>query len=138
MPVDSRNAFVTQFEFRFVEGALERNPGFDGRLRSARSCLWLDNAQPRPWDFVGLTAFCDLFFGRIFHVQGTVFPAATVSMTAHIHVDSEGLSALGTCPLLGVADAHVFTSGFFDQAAQLWSPNGRLLVTTTQIVSYRR
>src|SRR6516165_11197425 len=21
-----------------------------------RSCLWLDNAQPRPWDFVGLTA----------------------------------------------------------------------------------
>ena len=137
MPNDSPNAFVGQFEFRFVEGNLERLPTFDGRLRSARTCLWLDNAVPRPWDFIGLTTFCDLFFGRIFHVQGTVFPAATVSMTAYFHVDSEALSALGSRPLLGVADANVFVAGFFDQAAQLWSPDGRLLATTTQIVNYR-
>jgi acyl-CoA thioesterase len=134
---DSPNAFVGQFEFRFVEGSLERLPSFDGRARSARTCLWLDNAVPRPWDFIGLTTFCDLFFGRIFHVQGTVFPAATVSMTAYFHVDSEALSALGSRPLLGVADANVFVAGFFDQAAQLWSPDGRLLATTTQIVNYR-
>jgi len=137
MPTDGRNAFVEQFEFRFVEGALERNASFDGRLRSARSCLWLNNALPRPWDFIGLTTFCDLFFGRIFHVQGTVFPAATVSMTAYFHVDAEGLSALDDGPLLGVADANVFEAGFFDQTAQLWSDNGRLLATTTQIVRYR-
>jgi hypothetical protein len=31
----------------------------------------------------------------------------------------------------------VFEQGFFDQAAQLWSGDGRLLATTTQIVSYR-
>jgi acyl-CoA thioesterase len=137
MRTDGRNAFVEQFEFRFVEGALERNAGFDGKLRSARSCLWLNNAVPRNWDFVGLTTFCDLFFGRIFHVQGTVFPAATVSLTAYFHVDAASLSALGNCPLLGVADANVFDTGFFDQTAQLWSPDGRLLATTTQIVNYR-
>lgn len=137
MPTDGRNAFVEQFEFRFVEGALERGPCFDGRQRSARSTLWLNNARPRPWDFVGLTAFCDLFFGRIFHVQGTVFPAATVSMTAYFHVDAESLSALGDGPLLGVADANVFEAGFFDQTAQLWSDERRLLATTTQIVNYR-
>ncbi len=138
MPTDGRNAFVEQFEFRFVEGALERSPSFDGTLRSARSCLWLNNAVPREWDFVGLAAFCDLFFGRIFHVQGTVFPAATVSMTAYFHVDESHLSTLGsTGPLLGVADASVFEAGFFDQTAQLWSPDGRLLATTTQIVNYR-
>jgi hypothetical protein len=137
MPNDSRNAFVSQFEFRFAEGPIERNPAFDGKLRSARSCLWLDNAVPRDWDFIGLTTFCDLFFGRIFHVQGTVFPAATVSMTAYFHVDAAGLAALGCGPLLGVADAHVFTTGFFDQTAQLWSSDSRLLATTTQIVTYR-
>ncbi|MBS0223739.1 MAG: thioesterase family protein [Proteobacteria bacterium] len=134
---DGPNAFVSQFEFRFVEGSLERLPSFDGRLRSARTSLWLDNAVPRPWDFIGLTTFCDLFFGRIFHVQGTVFPAATVSMTAYFHIDSDGLSALGDGPLLGVADANTFVAGFFDQTAQLWSTDGRLLATTTQIVSYR-
>jgi acyl-CoA thioesterase len=134
---DSRNAFVSQFEFRFVDGAIERNPSFDGKLRNARSCLWLNNAEPRPWDFIGLTTFCDLFFGRIFHVQGTVFPAATVSMTAYFHIDAEGLAALGSGPLLGVADANVFSAGFFDQTAQLWSSDGRLLATTTQIVNYR-
>jgi acyl-CoA thioesterase len=137
MPTDGRNAFVRQFEFRFVEGALERSPRFDGRPRSARSCAWLNNAVRRKWDFVGLTAFCDLFFGRIFHVQGTVFPAATVSMTAYFHVDSDGLSTLGDGPLLGIADANVFVAGFFDQTAQLWSSGGRLLATTTQIVHYR-
>lgn len=137
MQTNGRNAFVRQFEFRFVEGALEHNAGFDGKLRSARSCLWLNNAVPREWDFVGLTTFCDLFFGRIFHVQGAVFPVATVSLTAYFHVDSASLSALGDCPLLGVADANVFEAGFFDQTAQLWSPNGCLLATTTQIVNYR-
>ena len=137
MANDSRNAFVSQFAFRFVEGALERNPAFDGKLRSARTCLWLDHTVPRSWDFVGLTAFCDLFFGRIFHVQGTVFPAATVSLTAYFHIDGEVLASLGACPLLGVADAKIFTSGFFDQSAELWSPDRRLLATTTQIVNYR-
>jgi hypothetical protein len=58
-------------------------------------------------------------------------------MTAYFHVDSEALSALGSGPLLGVADANVFAAGFFDQVAQLWSPGGRLLATTTQIVNYR-
>jgi acyl-CoA thioesterase len=137
MPNDSPNAFVGQFEFRFVAGKLERLPTFDGKLRSARSCLWLNNVVPRNWDFIGLTTFCDLFFGRIFHVQGTVFPAATVSMTAYFHSNSESLATLGDGPLLGVADANVFVAGFFDQTAQLWSSDGRLLATTTQIVNYR-
>jgi hypothetical protein len=126
-----------KFEFRFVEGNLERLPSFDGRVRSARTRLWLDNAVLRPWDFIGLTTLCDLFFSRIFHVQGIVFPAATVSMTAYFHIDSDGLPALGNGRLLGIADANTFVAGFFDQTAQLWSADGCLLATTTQIVSYR-
>lgn len=137
MPTEGRNAFVGQFEFRFVDGALVPAAQPDEPPRSARSCLWLNNAQPRDWDFIGLVAFCDLFFGRIYHVKGTIFPIATVSMTAYFHVGAEELAALGDAPLLGVADANVFHAGFFDQMAQLWSAGGRLIATTTQIVTYR-
>jgi acyl-CoA thioesterase len=137
LPTAGRNAFLSQFEFRFAAGAPDFGPRFDGRPRSARSCVWLNNAIPRPWDFTALAVFCDLFFGRIFHVQGTVFPAATVSLTAYFHVAAAALAALGAEPLLGVADATIFEAGFFDQTAQLWSRAGRLLATTTQIVSYR-
>ena len=136
MPTGGRNAFVGQFEFRFVAGALVPSTESAEGPRSARSCLWLNNAVRRDWDFIGLVAFCDLFFGRIYHVKGTIFPIATVSMTAYFHIDSESLAALGSSPLLGVADANVFHAGFFDQTAQLWS-GGRLLATTTQIVTYR-
>lgn len=137
MTTDGRNAFVGQFEFRFVEGALLPSAQPAETPRSARSCLWLNNAVPRDWDFIGLIAFCDLFFGRIYHVKGTIFPIATVSMTAYFHVDRDSLAALGSAPLLGVADANIFHAGFFDQTAELWSAGGRLLATTTQIVTFR-
>jgi hypothetical protein len=137
MPTDGRNTFVRQFEFRFVEGALQPGPRPDGRPGSARSCLWLNNASPRDWDFIGLTTLCDLFFGRIYFVRGVVFPIATVSMTAYFHADSRELAQLGSGPLLGIADAHTFEKGFFDQTAQIWSRGRRLLATTTQIVNYR-
>jgi acyl-CoA thioesterase len=137
MPTDGRNAFVGQFEFRFVGGAPQFKAQFDGEPRSARSEVWLNNAVPRPWDFIGLATACDLFFGRIYFVQGTLFPIATVSLTAYFHVGEAQLAALGDNPLLGVADAHAFEAGFFDQAAQLWSADGKLVATTTQVVSYR-
>lgn len=137
MPTNGRNAFVSQFDFRFVSGRLELGPQPDDRPSSPRSCLWFNNAQPRAWDFIGLATFCDLFFGRIYFVRRAIFPIATVSLTAYFHVDAAGLSPLGSRHLLGVADANTFGRGFFDQTAQIWSPEGGLLATTTQIVNYR-
>lgn len=137
LSADNRSAFVGQFEFRFVGGAPEFRAEFDGQPRTARSEVWLNNAVPRPWDFIGLTTASDLFFGRIYFVQGTVFPIATVSLSAYFHIGSAGMAALGNRALLGVADANVFEDGFFDQTAQLWTADGRLVATTTQIVNYR-
>ena len=137
LPTMNRNAFVQQFDFRFVDGPPQFKAAFDGQPSTARTEVWLNNAVPRPWDFAGLAVACDLFFGRIYFVQGTVFPIATVSLTAYFHVASDGVAALGDGSLLGVADAHIFEAGFFDQTAQLWSADGRLVATTTQIVNYR-
>ena len=99
--------------------------------------LRVANDPPRPLDFVGLAALCDIFFGRILHVRRRMVPFGTVSMTAFFHASPEDLAAQGSAPVLGVADARVFERGFHDQSAEIWSANGRLLATTHQAVYYR-
>jgi hypothetical protein len=137
MRTDGRSGFLPNFDLRFVEGSPAFGSSYDGVPRSPRTCLWLNNAAPRPLDFIGLATLCDMFFCRIFHVQARLFPVATVSMTAYFHADADGLATVGDRALLGVADANVFELGFHDQYAQLWSPEGALLATTSQIVNYR-
>lgn len=51
--------------------------------------------------------------------------------------NDEAMRAQGTHPLLCTADAHLFADGFADQIAHLWSKDGRLLATSTQIVWYK-
>jgi hypothetical protein len=39
--------------------------------------------------------------------------------------------------VLAVADAKIFHKSYGDQNGELWSPNGRLLATTTQITYFK-
>ena len=39
--------------------------------------------------------------------------------------------------VLAVADAGIFHKGYGDQRGELWSPNGRLLATTTQMAYFK-
>jgi len=39
--------------------------------------------------------------------------------------------------LLAVADASRFHKSYGDQAGRLWSPSGRLLATTTQVMFFK-
>lgn len=64
-------------------------------------------------------------------------PAGTVSLTTYFHTDAAGLAAQGTAPLIGVADTKVFRQGYFDQSAELWSADGRLLATSVQTVYFK-
>ena len=128
--------WVDRYDFRFAEGA----PDWSGRgddMAPARSVLRVANVPPRPLDFVGLAALCDIFFGRIIHLRRRMVPFGTVSMTAFFHATAEDLAAQGTAPVLGVADSRIFERGFHDQSAELWSTDGRLLATTHQTVYYR-
>ena len=70
-------------------------------------------------------------------VRGTLVPAGTVTMTVHFHASASDIAAQGDAPVLGVADAQVFTRNFGDQSAQIWSRSGRLLATTTQLTWYK-
>ncbi len=79
----------------------------------------------------------DAFFGRVFHAKRELVPFGTVSLTTYFHADAEDLAKEDTSRLLAVADAKIFHKSYGDQTGELWSPNGRLLATTTQIAYFK-
>jgi hypothetical protein len=69
-------------------------------------------------------------------VRGELLPFGTVSLTTYFHAAAD-LAAEDIGRVLGVADANIFHKSFGDQTGALWSPNGRLLATTTQIAYFK-
>lgn len=129
--------WAQQYQFRFVEGAPCYSDTLNDAPGSAYSRMWLSDTQPRPIDFLSLLSMSDSFFARIFHVLGAIVPIGTVSMTTVFHADSADLAAENTTAVLGAADANIFHKSFSDQTGELWSPSGRLLATTSQVVYFK-
>jgi acyl-CoA thioesterase len=123
--------------FRFAEG----NPDFAGAIKDAPpstfSKLWIGDRTPRKIDALSLMAMSDAFFARIFHAKRELVPFGTVSLTTYFHADAEDLAAEDIDRVLAVADAKIFHKSYGDQHGELWSPNGRLLATTTQITYFK-
>lgn len=128
--------WVKQYDFRFVEG----EPGW-GSASSAEpnsfSKLWIGDRVPRKIDALSLMSMSDAFFGRIFHARRELVPFGTVSITTYFHADAADLAAEDITRVLAVADAKIFHKSYGDQNGELWSPNGRLLATTTQIAYFK-
>lgn len=93
--------------------------------------------MPRKIDMLSLTSMSDAFFGRVFHAKGELVPFGTVSLTTYFHAAAEELAAEDISRVLAVADAKIFHKSYGDQNGELWSPNGRLLATTTQIAYFK-
>ncbi|MBR1126180.1 thioesterase family protein [Bradyrhizobium lablabi] len=129
--------WARQYDFRFVEG----EPKFGGAPSSAPpdsySKLWIGDQVPRRIDLLSLLSMSDAFFGRIFHAKREFVPFGTVSLTTYFHVSAEDLAAEDITRVLAVADAKIFNKSYGDQNGELWSPNGRLLATTTQIAYFK-
>jgi acyl-coenzyme A thioesterase PaaI-like protein len=131
-------SWVAQYGFRFAEGTPSLSEeAIADPPRSARSLLWLHDAEPRPLDFLSLLAMSDAFFGRIFQVIGRIPPFGTVSMTTHFHAAADELAVHGDAPLAALADARIFHRSFCDQSAELYGNGGRLLATSTQVAYFR-
>jgi hypothetical protein len=129
--------WVRQYDFRFVEGELRLGGAPVTAPASAYSKLWIGDRVPRKIDFLSLMSMSDAFFGRIFHARSELMPFGTVSLTTYFHADAEDLAAENISRVLAVADAKIFHKSYGDQAGELWSPNGRLLATTTQIAYFK-
>jgi acyl-CoA thioesterase len=131
-------AWVNQYDFRFVEGNPDLRTGASKDApASAFSKLWIGDRVPRKIDALSLTSMSDAFFGRIFHARRELVPFGTVSLTTYFHADAEDLAREDISRVLAIADARIFHKSYGDQIGELWSPNGRLLATTTQIAYFK-
>ena len=119
------------YDIRFALGEVRmENP-------SSLTHTWIRDAEPRPLDFLSLTAYADTFAPRIFFRRPKLVPVGTVSMNIYYHIDAEDLARHGTEPVLGVAQGQVGYKGYADHEAQLWSGANTLLATTQQMLWYK-
>ncbi len=141
-PPIERAAWTGQYDMRFVRGGPDAGAAWtlatDGRPDpDSLSQLWIRDEPARPLDFVSLTAICDAFYPRLFVRRPKWVPVGTVSLTTYFHADSGLLAVLGDQAVLGTARALNFSNGYFDQTAEVWSRDGKLLATSHQVVYYK-
>jgi len=129
-------SWANQYEFRFVEGEMRLGPP-QAELASTYSKLWISDREPRRLDMPSLMSMSDAFFGRIFHARRELVPFGTVSLTTYFHTDSDELAAEDVTRVLATADSKIMHKSYADQNAELWSSNGRLLATSTQIAYFK-
>lgn len=136
MPVAGLMPWPQRYDMRFTEGAFPAV--FDEQEQDhSRSSLWVRDDPPRPLDFASLAAMSDSFFPRIYVRRRRRVPIGTVTLSTYFHADRELLAGVGDRHVLGLARALNFRHGYFDQAGELWSPEGQLLASTHQLVYFK-
>jgi hypothetical protein len=106
-------------------------------LAAAEARSWFADNPPRPLDFAALASLCDAFRPWIFTRRRERTAIGTVSLNIYFHVGADELATVGSAPVKGRARTNVVRGGFFDQEAQVWSENDRLLATTQQVVWFK-
>lgn len=137
IPLEGSPKWVRSYDIRVVKGfphiASENLKEND----DSETIQWVQDHPKRTLDFLSLTAMSDAFFPRVFVRRNKILPASTVSLTIYFHEDDETLTSLGADPILGVTRGLRFNRGFFDHTGEMWSKNGILLASTTQVVYYK-
>ncbi|MGB3772179.1 MAG: thioesterase family protein [Rhodococcus sp. (in: high G+C Gram-positive bacteria)] len=125
-------AWAANYEMRFAVGQLAEQEASDSVAE-----LWVRDCPPRPLDFASLTSMTDIFYPRVFQRLGRYVAAGTISLTVHYFATADDLTAHADGYVLATARARRFHQGYFDQSAELWTPDGALLATGHQVVYYK-
>lgn len=139
-PISSKGlpSWVRQYDIKIIQGLPSAfSHHVQTEVPSSTTLQWIHDEPKRNIDFLSLTAICDAFFPRIYVRRKQIVPIGTISLTIYFHVDSEQLQTYGDEVVLGHATANQFYNGFFDQTAEIWSPKGDLLATSSQFVYYK-
>ncbi len=122
--------WVDRYEMRFIAGTpLIRTPHM-------RSLAWVRERPQRMWTWATLAALADANLPRIFFHYAALTPIATVTMSVHFHVDTAALAALADDFLLVDASSAIAHAGLFDQTVRVWSRDGALVLSSTQIAVF--
>lgn len=136
IPLKGLPAWVHNYDMRIVQGAPDLSKTNNVDNSDSVTIQWIRDEPKRQLDFLSLAAICDAFFPRIFVKRNQLLPIGTVSLTIYFHVDSETLAEHGERELLGNARALKFRDSFFDQTAEIWTPEGNLLAVSSQLVYF--
>jgi acyl-CoA thioesterase len=131
----ARVAWTRCYQMRFVTGSLGETDA--DHEPDSLTQVWMQDAPPRQLDYAALASLCDAFFPRIFVRRPSWVPVGTVALTTYFHADAAELAAQGERPVLGAARAGRFGKGFFDQSAEIWSSDGKLLAVSHQVVYFK-
>lgn len=123
--------WIEMYDFRVAHGQIPSPIG------QSLTHVWMSDRQPRPVDFLSLTAYCDMFPPRILFHRPTPVPLGTVSLTIYYHADANEVAAQGAEPVLGVAQGQIAHNNYYDHHGQIWGKSGKLLATTQQIAWYK-
>ncbi len=106
-------------------------------LPSTRSLAWQRDTTGRRIDAVQLIYLSDVGWPRIFALSDGPRPSSTVIMSVYVHAAAEELAACGDdyilCDMIGTR----IEQATVGSQADLWSRNGALLATTTQLCWFR-
>ncbi len=128
--------WLHSYDLRYVTGGVP-DPAAGIEQEQSVSTLWARSTPPRPLDFPGLAAYCDVFYPRVFLRLGRWLAAGTVTYTVYFHADAAVLAEQGDREVLASARGQGFRGGYFDQVAQVWDTAGRLLATGHQLVYFK-
>ena len=121
-----------RYETRYISGQLGQ------KQEDSRSLSWIRDIEKRPLDHVSLTAISDSPFPRLFLVTGSMSNISTISLTTYLHAGNQELNKVGDAPILVEAVCERSAGGFYDQHSKFYSPQGRLIATSKQMVWYDR
>lgn len=120
------------YDTRIVKGA------FGAKAADSHSLVWIRDTDGRPLDHLSLMAISDSPLPRLFLATGKVSNISTISMTTYLHASESELAAIGSELLLVDCQSERAGGGFYDQHSKFYSPHGRLIATSHQMVWYDR
>ena len=107
-------------------------PPFSGS-ESMRSGGWLRLREPRAADALFLAALTDAWFPQIFTRLTAPIPAPTIDLTIHFRAHLPLTNARPDDWYLLAVSTRLATEGFFEEDAEVWSRDGRLLAQSRQL-----
>ena len=130
--------WTRRYDYRFVNGEFDTFDNERDTLGNSQTHVWLADNPRRPLDYLSLAALADCFFLRLIHIRGKMEPMGTVTLTTHFIAMPKDLAAQGSEHVLGVVDMNCAQNQFHDQTMQLFSTNGKILASGTQLVWYKQ
>lgn len=139
-PDDLFMPWSKNYEFRFAKGGIRQtlNPPADQQPdESTESIMWVRNQPPRPIDYELIASIADSFAPRAMLRYRQYVPVGTVSLTVYFHASTQMLTSIGDDYIIAEAQTVNFGEGWFDHHGKIWSRDGLVLATTTQLAYFK-